>query len=943
MPQMPSMKRPASPTPTPTPGPESPAPSSSAVSKNKKRKPNAADSPARLDGASPAPDGSPNGDGGDEEPAPISEYDLTRMAKRIIPRQPVFQPVSEGPEWFSTPDVPPNRMGFRYILAGCSTPSSKTVDKTLESYPPHLRFSWEDRSPYVRVTQDGMSITTEKGFRSARGNVPVREGKWYMEVEILRGGGEGKGEAGRRDGAHVRLGWGRREAPLNGPVGMDGYSYGLRDLTGDKVTLSRPRPYAPPFGSGDVIGMYISLPPRRQPNPKDTHDPARIVRKRIPIQFKGQVYFESVEYPQNKEMQSLLDYSSKKAAENAKKNVSKGPPGQKVAAGPTMRPLPTLQGSAIAFFVNGKPQGVAFRDVYDFLQLRLTDAARKAQQQSKGGMAAAIMKERENNFDDGSLGYYPFVSVFNDAQVRLNPGPDFKYPPPADIDAKLGLPSTSKFGEPTWRPMSERYNEYMSEVWAQDAIDAVELNAEAHRILEDRDKDKLEEARKEERRRRDRERAALKRKEKENIKLGKESSTPRDSLMPESPALRNSSLLPKLETPDDVDEALLGLAETPLTNGKTDDLDEELLEAAGATGRKSTAPDDLDEELLEVAGSPRRALSRPNSEDIDEELLEAASSDKPAKRHKSEVDELEEELLEAVGSVEPKSSPPRKSEEVDDIDEALLEAVSSKPKTAKAVTTADWDEDEDELLAAVASDARSAPHPKTADLRSYMEDDDGDDDLDLLASIASDSRPTKPKQKPMPKRSKVPSPDLDSSEDELLLSSLKPTTPKKRPSKRSDDIDDDLLEAAGVNSRQPSKEMRSLKPASAVDDLLEAVTSPPNDKPKKLSKVRDWVDDDDDVDDNFLDALVIPKTKKAKKPTSSSSSHSKHIKQEEDDEDLLDAILPSGPRVPVPKSAAIKESRHHAADFSDSDEDIAPPAATHDPIDDLIADAMDED
>ncbi|EJU05514.1 hypothetical protein DACRYDRAFT_19965, partial [Dacryopinax primogenitus] len=263
---------------------------------------------------------------------------------------------------------------------------------------------------------------------------------------------------------------------------MDGYSYGLRDLTGDKITLSRPRPYGQPFRSGDVVGMYISLPPRKEPNPKDSYDPARIVRKRIPIQYKGQVYFESVEYPQSKEMQALLDYSGKKAAETAKKNVPKGPPGQKVAAGPVMRPLPNLPGSVIAFFVNGKPQGVAFRDIYDFLQLRLSDAARRAQQQSKSGMAA-IMKERENNFNDGSLGYYPFVSVFNDAQVRLNPGPDFKYPPPPDIDAKLGLPPSSQFGEPTWRPMSERYHEYMSEVWAQDAIDGVALNAEAQRIL----------------------------------------------------------------------------------------------------------------------------------------------------------------------------------------------------------------------------------------------------------------------------------------------------------------------------------------------------------------------------------------------------------------------------------------------------------------------------
>jgi len=122
------------------------------------------------------------------------------------------------------------------------------------------------------------------------------EGRWYMEVKIFMGVENMflRMESMRE----VMSGWGggRREAPLNGPVGLDGYSYGYRDKTGEKVTLSRPRPYGRPYGTGDVIGMYISLPPRRKASKKDPNDPAHIKRERIPIDLKGQEVFEMLEY-----------------------------------------------------------------------------------------------------------------------------------------------------------------------------------------------------------------------------------------------------------------------------------------------------------------------------------------------------------------------------------------------------------------------------------------------------------------------------------------------------------------------------------------------------------------------------------------------------------------------------------------------------------------------
>jgi COMPASS component BRE2 len=125
-----------------------------------------------------------------------------------------------------------------------------------------------------------------------------------------------------------------------------------------------------------------------------------------------------------------------------------------------------------------------------------------------------VKEHRENPFDDGTLGYYPFISLFNEAAVCLNPGPDFDFPPPLDIDVVLdGKPTTSSSDAsarpaaplmistetdtkpiidspeikpplpdllsttpdvkscPTWRPACERYPEFMQEEWAFDATE----------------------------------------------------------------------------------------------------------------------------------------------------------------------------------------------------------------------------------------------------------------------------------------------------------------------------------------------------------------------------------------------------------------------------------------------------------------------------------------
>ena len=251
--------------------------------------------------------------------------------------------------FFLTRGHPINKQNFRYVPCGPS-PNFSThypVYRIIDSPPVGARFSWEDRSASVYISADALSITTDKGFRSARANVPIREGVYYFEVLVERGGDEGVRTAAVASGAHVRVGVGRRECPLNAPVGFDGYSYGIRDRTGEKVTLSQVKPYGQPFITGDVIGVLVNLPQRPTTQDNDKEAPAVIERKRIPIRYKGQLYFESMEYPVAKEMTDLLDAITNKGAKKVVQKKKAAAPGSRRAPEPQTlpsRPLPILTG-----------------------------------------------------------------------------------------------------------------------------------------------------------------------------------------------------------------------------------------------------------------------------------------------------------------------------------------------------------------------------------------------------------------------------------------------------------------------------------------------------------------------------------------------------------------------------------------------------------------------
>ncbi|KAG9257353.1 concanavalin A-like lectin/glucanase domain-containing protein [Emericellopsis atlantica] len=365
-----------------------------------------------------------------------------------------------------------NKRNFRYshYIGDPLFPSMLYYRQTeLEPYGPKL--TYEDAASHIFFDSTCRQVTTDKGFRMARANVGVREGRWYWECKVKQGIRKAKdGDSKSQTSNHVRMGWARREASLEAPVGYDAYSYGIRDVTGEKVWMSRPKDFFPPgetIHEGDVIGLEIQLPserlhrrvmagtynpavdPHEELQPKRTASAANIVRERPAIRHKANNYFENIDYSSTKELEDLMNPSPL------------GPSGAMEApnplhASPSLRTLPK---SSIRLYKNGKLMGTAFEDLLGFLP-----PASKQQQGARDGL------------DDGSLGYYPAVSVFRGGAAEVNFGPDFWYPPPGykSTNGNMEMVSNGETGGVA-RPLSERFEEQIAEDVVWDIVDEVDF------------------------------------------------------------------------------------------------------------------------------------------------------------------------------------------------------------------------------------------------------------------------------------------------------------------------------------------------------------------------------------------------------------------------------------------------------------------------------------
>ena len=396
-----------------------------------------------------------------------------------------------GKQFYETTEHVYNRKGFRYTnaIVDPTFPSSR-YHRSSEVEPFESRIDFKDVGSHMIFDDRMLASSTEKGFRLARANVGAREGRFYWECKILSGvRKEALDGSTLEAGGHVRLGWARREASLEGPVGFDAYSYGLRDVKGQKVHMSRPKDFAnSDFCEGDVIGLEITLPSlslhrkvvdgvyNKAVDVSDDLDPASsgefpdIIRDRVPIRYKTQLYFEQFEYSPVKALEELANPNPVTTAANSPANLDPPNPNHPESS------FRTLPFSSIKVYKNGELLGTPFSDLLAFLP-----PASKPLPQAGA----------RDGLDDGTLGYYPAVSTFRGGAVEANFGPKFWCPPPdlsvdKDIDMTDGSdenlnPATRKHIAGTHsrlRPICERFSEQIAEDIIIDIIDEVDFWAQ---------------------------------------------------------------------------------------------------------------------------------------------------------------------------------------------------------------------------------------------------------------------------------------------------------------------------------------------------------------------------------------------------------------------------------------------------------------------------------
>ncbi|KAK4988233.1 transcription factor, contains a PHD finger motif [Elasticomyces elasticus] len=444
-----------------------------------------------------------------------------KLAAYEAPKDTVF--MSHEPLPFLTPDGErelrrpidraENKRGYRYshAIADPLFPHKQHYRSTSPSpHAPHLSF--EDADKWMHFSSDGLLTTNEKGWRTARANVCVREGTLYYEVRIMRAVPlENSPAASDISGPqpHVRVGWARREAPLDAPVGFDGYSYGITDIRFETMHRSRSGKFFHPkpakkgtkksaaakqevqyvnlddhVREGDVLGLEIQLPslslhqkiingiynpavdigdgfgeaPASYPSSKsaakilepgtETYD---VIRDRIPVPYKGNTYFEVMDHIPTKPMESYADRTISLAGANSSNHhASSGLPNAILANSPLRTPPnPNHPEPSLRTLPHSAirvyKNGLLIGTAFENLLAFLPPAS------SPGKTAGA-----REGFDDAAVGYFPAVSCFWGGMAEVNFGEtaDGFWAPPAHLATYPSCGSRGVKREPADRSLA---------------------------------------------------------------------------------------------------------------------------------------------------------------------------------------------------------------------------------------------------------------------------------------------------------------------------------------------------------------------------------------------------------------------------------------------------------------------------------------------------------
>lgn len=413
------------------------------------------------------------------KPVPFKQNDLL-VNEATMPGRAFLEEIHET-RFYLSDEHPFNKRGFKYKPCRPNAAFPSNLYATTDIPPYSVRPSFFDRSQGILFSDDWSLVSTHDGWRSVRTNLGVREGKYYMEFDVVNANNS-------HDKSHVRIGIARKEASLEAPVGFDGYGYAIRDVNGQKITLSRPKEFmgaeSGGFSSGDTIGFLVDLPllerhreslrqqleqsrlssghgsasqeqklpkKRRKTGPQkpfsgldtvDFNSFGNISRDQIPIKYKSSLYYEQYEYTSTKQMEHLLNpvtvFGEKAFLEQHATSASN---------------LPTIPDSRVVVYKNGVKLGTMYEDLFSFLPFE-DDADDEVFCNTK-----QLQNTAYRNTDDGSLAYYPMLLVFQKGVVGLNPGPNFKYP----LKDEEGV-----------KPLSDRYAENVVDEWYWDILDEVE-------------------------------------------------------------------------------------------------------------------------------------------------------------------------------------------------------------------------------------------------------------------------------------------------------------------------------------------------------------------------------------------------------------------------------------------------------------------------------------
>uniref|UniRef100_A0A8C4DNY2 Set1/Ash2 histone methyltransferase complex subunit ASH2 n=1 Tax=Dicentrarchus labrax TaxID=13489 RepID=A0A8C4DNY2_DICLA len=256
-------------------------------------------------------------------------------------KQTTAAPTAGGDPLFSAQRLPPhgyplehpfNKDGYRYILAEPDphAPDPEKLELDCWAGKPipgdlyraclyeRVLLALHDRAPQLKISDDRLTVTGEKGYSMVRASHGVRKGAWYFEVTVEDMPSE----------TAARLGWSQPLGNLQAPLGYDKFSYSWRSKKGTKFHQSIGKHYSSGYGQGDTLGFFIELP--------DTTETSKALpdtyKDKALIKFKSYLYFEEKDY-----------------VDKAEKS------------------LKSMTPSRMIFFKNGVSQGVAFENLFEGL------------------------------------------------------------------------------------------------------------------------------------------------------------------------------------------------------------------------------------------------------------------------------------------------------------------------------------------------------------------------------------------------------------------------------------------------------------------------------------------------------------------------------------------------------------------------------------------------